>query len=108
MAHLIGRLEFGRRAAHRLIRLYQVTLSGLIGRHCRHLPTCSDYTDEAIAGHGLWAGGWMGVARICRCHPWGTAGLDPVPTNLPPEARWYAPWRYGSWRRRSVTRGDWT
>ena len=95
------------RAARTAIRLYQVTLSGLIGRQCRHLPTCSAYSDEAIDRFGLWAGGWMGAARICRCHPWGTAGLDPVPVTLPPLARWYMPWRYGLWRRRSVAEGGW-
>lgn len=93
--------------ARAAIRLYQLTLSGLIGRQCRHLPTCSDYADEAIARHGLWPGGWMGAARICRCHPWGTAGLDPVPATVPAAARWYAPWRYGLWRRRSVEEGGW-
>lgn len=97
----------GRRMARGAIRLYQLTLSGLIGRQCRHLPTCSDYADEAIARHGLWPGGWMGAARICRCHPWGTAGLDPVPAKVPPAARWYAPWRYGLWRRRSIEDGGW-
>jgi putative membrane protein insertion efficiency factor len=86
-----------RRAAHGAIRAYQLTLSGLIGRQCRHLPTCSDYTDEAITRHGLWAGGWMGTARICRCQPFGTSGFDPVP-EIPNRARWYAPWRYGLWR----------
>lgn len=100
-------MPVARRAAQGAIRLYQVTLSGLIGRQCRHLPTCSDYADEAIERHGLWAGGWMGVARICRCHPWGTAGLDPVPATLPPKARWFAPWRYGLWRRRSLPDGGW-
>ena len=49
-----------RRGAHFAIRGYQLTLSGLVGRQCRHLPSCSDYTDEAIQRHGLWAGGWMG------------------------------------------------
>ena len=84
--------------AHRLIRAYQISLSGLIGRQCRHLPTCSSYTDEAIFRHGLWAGGWTGLARICRCHPWGTAGYDPVPSTLRPDAAWCRPWRYGQWR----------
>jgi uncharacterized protein len=86
------------RGAHVLIRAYQVTLSGLMGRGCRHLPTCSDYTDEAIMRFGLWRGGWMGLARICRCHPWGTSGLDFVPPALPARSRWYKPWRYGLWR----------
>ena len=88
--------------AHGLIRAYQVTLSGLIGRHCRHLPSCSEYTDEAIRRHGVWAGGWMGFARICRCQPWGTQGLDFVPVRLPAAGAWYRPWRYGLWRSTCV------
>jgi hypothetical protein len=48
-------------AAHLAIRGYQLTLSGLIGRQCRHLPSCSEYTDEAIQRHGFWAGGWVGL-----------------------------------------------
>jgi putative membrane protein insertion efficiency factor len=81
-----------------LVRLYRLTLSPLVGFHCRHLPTCSEYADEAIARFGLWAGGWMTLARLCRCHPLGTSGLDFVPASLPPTARWYLPWRYGTWR----------
>ncbi|HEY7383089.1 MAG TPA: membrane protein insertion efficiency factor YidD [Beijerinckiaceae bacterium] len=87
-----------RRGAHHLIRAYQLTLSALIGRQCRHLPSCSEYTDEAISRHGVWAGGWMGFARICRCGPLGTSGIDLVCEELPLRARWYAPWRYGRWR----------
>ncbi|NIX76609.1 membrane protein insertion efficiency factor YidD [Microvirga terricola] len=87
-----------RQAAHFAIRGYQLTLSGLVGRQCRHLPSCSEYTDEAIQRHGFWAGGWMGVARICRCGPFGTSGLDIVPETLPERAAWYKPWAYGRWR----------
>ena len=87
-----------RRAAHALIRFYQLTLSSLIGRQCRYLPTCSAYADEAIERHGLWAGSWMGLARVCRCHPWGGSGYDPPPDRLPPNASWAQPWRYGCWR----------
>lgn len=72
-----------RRAAHYLIRAYQLSFSALIGRQCRHEPSCSAYMDEAIARHGLWAGGLIGAARLCRCHPWGTSGYDPVPECLP-------------------------
>ena len=90
--------DLPRLAAHGAIRLYQLTLSSLIGRRCRYFPTCSEYTDEAILRHGLWAGGWIGLARICRCHPWGGSGLDPSPARLPARAAWYRPWRYGHWR----------
>jgi uncharacterized protein len=62
-----------------LIRLYQLSFSMLVGRSCRYLPTCSDYTMEAIEKHGSGRGILMGTARICRCHPWGQDGFDPVP-----------------------------
>jgi len=83
-----------------MIRVYQLTLSSFLGRQCRYLPTCSQYTDLAILRHGLWAGGWMGAARICRCRPWGGQGFDPPPETLPPNADALAPWRYGRWRIR--------
>src|SRR5262245_8103780 len=87
-----------RRAARALVRLYRITLSPLIGFHCRHVPTCSQYSDEALERFGLWAGGWMTLARLLRCQPWGTSGLDYVPGELPEKSRWYMPWRYGRWR----------
>lgn len=87
-----------RLAARGLIKLYRYTLSPFVGLRCRHLPTCSVYADEAIARHGLWAGGWMTLARLLRCHPWGTSGLDLVPERISSRARWYAPWRYARWR----------
>src|SRR5256886_17451459 len=88
----------GRVLGRGLIAIYRHTLSALVGTHCRHLPTCSQYADEAIARFGLWAGGWMTLGRLLRCHPWGTSGLDVVPTTLPARAHWYLPWRYGRWR----------
>ena len=84
--------------ARALITVYRHSISGLVGFHCRHLPTCSVYADEAIGRYGLWAGGWMTLARLCRCHPLGTSGLDLVPPAPPGGARWYLPWRYGRWR----------
>ena len=44
------------------------------------------------------SGGWIGLARICRCGPFGTSGLDLVPETLPEGAGWYKPWAYGRWR----------
>ncbi|MFC4625053.1 membrane protein insertion efficiency factor YidD [Daeguia caeni] len=84
----------GRLLGTALIRLYQLTLSSFIGNSCRHLPTCSEYAYEAIARHGLWNGGWMGLFRVMRCGPLGTHGFDPVPRILPARARWYLPWRF--------------
>src|SRR5436190_9092428 len=49
---------------------------------CRYTPTCSDYALEAVALHGAVLGGWLAVKRICRCHPWGGCGDDPVPLDL--------------------------
>jgi uncharacterized protein len=88
------------RAAHFLIRAYQLTASSIAGSHCRHLPSCSAYLDEAISRHGLWAGGWLGLARLLRCHPWGTSGFDPVPEKMPNAARWYQPWTYAAGAKR--------
>ena len=87
-----------RLAGRGLIWAYRVTLSPLIGFRCRHLPTCSDYADQALDRFGLWAGGWMTLARLLRCQPWGTSGLDFVPKTLPEKSRWYMPWRYARWR----------
>jgi len=84
----------GRVFAISLVRLYQLTLSGFIGQHCRHLPTCSEYAYEAIARYGLWSGGWMALFRLVRCGPFGSHGFDPVPEVLPEFCRWYLPWRY--------------
>ena len=80
------------------VYLYRYTLSALIGRTCRHMPSCSEYMIEAVDRHGIWPGGWMGLARICRCRPGGTSGLDFVCEELPPDAHALAPWRYGRWR----------
>jgi putative membrane protein insertion efficiency factor len=87
-----------RNVGRALIWIYRHTLSPLVGYNCRHLPTCSTYGDEAIERFGLWAGGWMTLARLLRCQPWGTSGIDNVPLTKPPGARWYLPWRFGRWR----------
>jgi putative membrane protein insertion efficiency factor len=81
-----------------LISVYRYTLSAFMGRTCRHLPSCSEYTRDAIWQFGFWPGGWMGLARFVRCRPGGTHGYDPVPEAIPSGANWYAPWRYGRWK----------
>jgi len=84
-----------------LIRLYKLALSPALmalGARCRHWPTCSSYAADAIGRHGSWAGGWMALARLLRCRPFGSWGIDPAPRALRADARWWAPWRYGDWR----------
>ncbi len=62
-----------------LIRFYQRYISPLTPPACRFTPTCSQYTLEAIQKYGALKGTWLGIKRICRCHPWGGSGYDPVP-----------------------------
>ncbi|MCB0532291.1 MAG: membrane protein insertion efficiency factor YidD [Lewinellaceae bacterium] len=62
------------------IRLYQVTLSPLLGgSKCRFQPTCSNYAIQAIEEWGIFKGTYLAARRILRCHPWGGFGPDPVP-----------------------------
>lgn len=96
----------GRVLGTSLVRFYQLTLSGFVGNSCRHLPTCSEYAHEAIARHGLWAGGWMGLFRVMRCGPWGTHGIDRVPEALAPDLRWWAPWRIWRVARKAAPPGS--
>ena len=60
-----------------LIRAYQKFISPLLGPNCRFHPTCSQYFILAVQKYGLLVGGWKGVTRISRCHPWNPGGHDP-------------------------------
>jgi putative membrane protein insertion efficiency factor len=68
-----------RRIATFLIRLYQWTVSPLLGPRCRFYPSCSSYALEAIDRFGVLRGLWLSLARIARCHPFHPGGFDPVP-----------------------------
>jgi putative membrane protein insertion efficiency factor len=67
------------RLAILIVRFYQRVLSPLKPPTCRFVPTCSQYAVEALQHHGALRGGWLTTKRICRCHPWGGHGYDPVP-----------------------------
>ena len=58
-------------------RIYQWTLSPLIGRQCRFEPTCSAYFILAVRKYGAIRGMWRGIRRVGRCHPFHPGGYDP-------------------------------
>jgi len=65
-----------------LVRLYQWTLSPLLGPCCRFDPSCSEYAVAAIRRFGPLRGGGLTLRRLSQCHPWGASGYDPVPEDL--------------------------
>ena len=62
-----------------LIRFYKRFISPALPSACIYEPTCSVYTYQAIDKYGVIKGGWMGIKRIARCHPFHPGGYDPVP-----------------------------
>ena len=70
----------------KLIKGYKFLISPLLGHSCRYLPTCSEYSIEALETHGLFKGIWMSLKRIITCHPikilGGGEGFDPVKKNI--------------------------
>lgn len=88
-AHSPNILKYGQRTVPRpsivasamiwVVRAYQAILGPLLGGHCRFQPTCSHYAIEALQTHGAVRGGLLVLRRLCRCHPFGGSGLDPVP-----------------------------
>lgn len=62
-----------------LIRLYQLFLSPVLPPACRYAPSCSEYALTAIGRYGAMRGSWLGLKRLCRCHPFHAGGYDPVP-----------------------------
>lgn len=62
-----------------LLRLYQWTISPLLGPRCRFYPSCSHYAVEAVQLHGPLKGLYLATRRLLRCHPGHPGGVDPVP-----------------------------
>lgn len=62
-----------------LFKLYYWLMSPMLGSRCRFAPSCSEYAHQALERHGAIKGLWLTIHRLCRCHPWGGHGIDPVP-----------------------------
>jgi putative membrane protein insertion efficiency factor len=65
--------------AIKLIRLYQLLISPLMGSNCRFYPSCSAYMIEAMERFGFFKGLYLGLRRLGKCHPLNEGGMDPVP-----------------------------
>ena len=64
------------------IKGYRFILSPLLGQSCRYLPTCSEYSIEALKTYGFFKGLFLSIKRILSCHPWGQGGFDPVKKEM--------------------------
>jgi putative membrane protein insertion efficiency factor len=74
----LGLIRWPRQVVIVLIKAYQL-LASPFPSPCRFAPTCSMYTLEAVRRYGVIKGGWLGLRRILRCHPFHSGGFDPVP-----------------------------
>lgn len=68
-----------RRLLIAVARFWQRYPSVMLPPSCRYTPSCSAYAIEALERYGAARGGWLAVKRVCRCHPFGGHGYDPVP-----------------------------
>ena len=66
----------------KFIKIYKYFISPFIGPSCRYLPTCSEYSIEALKTYGFTKGVFLSVKRIISCHPWGNSGFDPVKKEI--------------------------
>ncbi len=66
----------------KFIKAYKFFISPLFGPSCRYLPTCSEYSIEALKNFGLFKGSFLSLKRIMSCNPWGKGGFDPIKKNI--------------------------
>ena len=74
--------RFGTTIGLRLLQLYRISLSPLLGPACRFKPSCSHYAAEALERFGVARGSWLAIRRLARCHPLGESGYDPIPERV--------------------------
>ena len=75
-------MSFSVRLALAGLSFYKACISPWFAGTCRYQPTCSRYAYEAIERFGVLRGGWLGLRRLLRCHPFASKlGHDPVPEN---------------------------
>ena len=79
-------MNFFTQSLIKIIKVYKFIISPFLGRSCRYLPTCSEYSIEALKKFGFFQGLYMSVRRILSCHPikflGGGEGFDPVRKNI--------------------------
>tara|TARA_B100001057_G_scaffold87161_1_gene83123 strand:- start:150 stop:389 length:240 start_codon:yes stop_codon:yes gene_type:complete len=66
----------------KIIKGYRYFISPLLGHSCRYLPTCSEYSIDALKEFGLVKGIFLGIKRVLSCHPWGKGGFDPIKKEI--------------------------
>ena len=66
----------------KLIKFYRFLISPFLGNSCRYLPTCSEYSIDALKTFGLFKGLLLSVKRILSCNPWGSGGYDPIKKEM--------------------------
>jgi putative membrane protein insertion efficiency factor len=66
----------------KVIKIYKFLISPLLGNSCRYLPTCSEYSIDALKTYGFFKGIFLSIKRILSCHPWGSGGFDPVKKEM--------------------------
>ena len=66
----------------KVIKIYKFLISPFLGNSCRYLPTCSEYSIDALKTYGFFKGVFLSIKRILSCHPWGSGGFDPVKKEM--------------------------
>lgn len=80
-----AKLSFLSNIAIKLLRIYQLIISPLIGPSCRFYPSCSQYSIQAFEHHGLVKGFYLSIKRLSKCHPANSGGIDEIDKTITPQ-----------------------